>query len=104
MPDTELAAAFAQCGAAGLIGWMWLSERRAAAARDAQLRELHERLIQERPQLSALLAVIRDNTRALSALESGQRAIAAALERLRDRANPTRPNERANEPEAQARK
>jgi len=88
MPDTELATALAQCGAAGLIGWMWLSERRAAAAREAQLRELHERLIQERPHLAALLAVIRDNTRALTALEAGQRAIAAALQRLRNRPDP----------------
>ncbi len=87
MPDTELATALAQCGAAGLIGWMWLSERRAAATREAQLRELHERLIQERPQLAALLSVIRDNTRALTALESGQRTLAAALDRLRKRSN-----------------
>ena len=82
MPPIDLAASLAQLGAAGLIGWMWLSERRAAAARETQLRELHERLMQERPQLAALLAVIRDNTRALTALELGQRAIAAALGRL----------------------
>jgi hypothetical protein len=82
MPDPQLAAALAQFGAAGLIGWMWLSERRAAAARERQLAELHERLMHERPQLAALLAVLRDNTRALTALEVGQRHVAAALERL----------------------
>lgn len=99
MPDTELAAAVAQCGAAGLIGWMWLSERRAAAARDTQLRELHERLMQERPQIPALLAVVRDNTRALTALETGQRAIAAALERLGIRKSPAHQPPGARTPE-----
>lgn len=85
MPPIDLAASLAQLGAAGLIGWMWLAERRAAAARENQLRELHERLIQERPQLAVLLAVVRDNTKALTALEVGQRAIAAALERVIER-------------------
>lgn len=82
MPEVDLAAAVAQLGAAGLIGWMWLSERRAAAAREAQLRELHERLMQERPQVAVLLSVVRENTRALAAIENGQRGVAAALERL----------------------
>ena len=82
MPPIDLAASLAQLGAAGLIGWMWLSERRAAAARETQLRELHERLMQERPQLAVLLAVVRDNTKALTALEVGQRAIAAAMGHL----------------------
>ncbi len=93
MPDIDLAASLAQLGAAGLIGWMWLSERRAAAARENQLRELHERLIQERPQLAVLLAVVRDNTRALTALEAGQRGIVTALERLaRPPRHPTHPH------------
>jgi hypothetical protein len=82
MPEMDLAAALAQLGAAGLIGWMWLAERRAAAEREAQLRALHERLMQERPQIAVLLAVVRDNTRALTALEAGQRGVAAALERF----------------------
>ena len=81
MPPIDLAASLAQLGAAGLIGWMWLAERRAATARETQLRELHERLIQERPQLAVLLAVVRDNTKALTALEVGQRSIAVALEK-----------------------
>jgi hypothetical protein len=80
--EPEIAAAAAQFGAAGLIGWMWLSERRAAAARERQLSEMHERVMQERPQIAALLAVLRDNTRALTALEVGQRQVAAMLERL----------------------
>jgi hypothetical protein len=61
---------------------MWLTERRAAAARETQLRELHDRLLQERPQIATLLAVVQDNTRALTALEAGQRAMAGVLERV----------------------
>jgi hypothetical protein len=78
-------AALAQFGAAGLIGWMWLAERRAAAARDRQLAELHERLMQERPHMAILLEVVRDNTRALTALDLGQRTLAGLLERLASR-------------------
>ena len=80
--NPELTTTLAQLGAAGLIGWLWLAERRAAAARETQLRELHDRILQERPQIAALLAVVRDNTRALTALEAGQRAIAAVVERV----------------------
>lgn len=82
MLEPEITATLAQLGAAGLIGWLWLAERRAAAARETQLRELHDRILQERPQIAALLAVVRDNTRALTALEAGQRAIAAVVERV----------------------
>lgn len=79
MPD--FTAAFAQLGAAGLIGWMWLTERRSAAIREKQLADTHERIMQERTAVSALLAVVSDNTRALTALEAGQRTIAALLDR-----------------------
>ncbi len=87
----DIAATLAQLGAAGLIGWLWLAERRAAAAREAQLRELHDRILQERPQIAALLAVVRDNTRALTALEAGQRAIAAVVERAAGKMTPAPP-------------
>jgi hypothetical protein len=82
MLDPQIAAACAQFGAAGLIGWMWLSERRAAAARERQLTEAHERLSQERPQLEVLVRIVSDNTRALATLEVGQRGLAAVLERV----------------------
>lgn len=82
MIETELASAVAQFGAAGLVGWMWLTERRAASVRDTQVRELHERLIEQRTQLGVLMGVVADNTRALTALEIGQRHVAIALDRL----------------------
>lgn len=80
--EAQLASALAQFGAAGLIAWMWLTERRAAAAREKQLTELHDRIVQERPQISTLITVVQDNTRALTALEVGQRGLSEFLERV----------------------
>lgn len=80
--ETEIFAALTQFGVAGLIGWMWLTERRAGSDRERQLGEAHERLMEQRTQLEALMTVVRENTRAVTALESAQRAVATALERL----------------------
>jgi hypothetical protein len=80
--EPTLLSALAQFGAAGLIGWMWLSERRAAAMRERQLTDLQDRILQERPQITTLISVVQDNTRALTALESGQRGLTVLIERL----------------------
>jgi hypothetical protein len=78
----DLLPTLAQSGAAGLIALMWLTERRSAAARDRQLTDLADRLTQERATTATLLAVIGDNTRALAAIEIGQRSLSAILDRL----------------------
>lgn len=81
--------ALAQFGAAGLIGWMWLSERRSASVRERQLAEAHERIMQERAQFAALIDVVNANTRALTAMESGQRALGELIGCvITDRAEP----------------
>ncbi len=90
MLDTEVTSAIAQLGAAGLIGLMWLTERRAAAAREKQLSDAHERIMHERTHLAALLSVVTDNTRALTALETGQRGLASLLERISGSPPPAR--------------
>jgi hypothetical protein len=82
MPTPDLFPTLAQSGAAGLIAWMWLTERRSAAARDRQLSELADRLTHERTTTATLLSVIGDNTRALGAIEIGQRSVASILDRL----------------------
>lgn len=82
MPDPAIASAVAQFGAAGLIAWMWLLERRAAATRDQQLAETHRRLQDDRLALDTLISALDRNTRALTTLESGQQRLAAAIERL----------------------
>lgn len=85
----DLATTITQFGAAGLIAWMWLSERRHGALRERQIAEAHERLLEHRLQLDLLVDVVRDNTRAMSALEAGQRRIADLLDRLRPTHAPT---------------
>ena len=79
--ETEIAGAAAQFGVAGLVAWMWLSERRAAAAREAELHQAHERLVEDRRALDAVLHVVQDNTRALSAVEGGLRELSGAVGR-----------------------
>lgn len=82
MPTPDLLPTLAQSGAAGLIAWMWLTERRSAAARDRQLSDLADRLTHERTTTATLLSVLGDNTRALAAIEIGQRSLATILDRL----------------------
>ena len=80
--ETEALASLTQFGVAGLIGWMWIVERRAAAVRERQVQEAHDRLLADRTRLEVLVQALRDNTRALTALEVGQRGVAEALRRL----------------------
>lgn len=81
----EFAAAVAQFGTAGLIGWMWLAERRAAFVREKQMGEAHDRLMAERSSFEAVLQALRDNTKALASLEVGQRELAGAIAGLSGR-------------------
>lgn len=57
-------------GAAGLIALLWLTERRAASERERQIAEAHERLMRQRSEIALLVGVVRDNTRAMTALEA----------------------------------
>lgn len=82
--ELDLLASLAQFGAAGLIGFMWLTERRHAHARDQQLTEAHERLLEQRLQLEQLIRVVGDNTRALTRVEEAQRAVVEAMASVRD--------------------
>lgn len=66
-------------GAAGLVAWMWFVERRASADRERQLTDAHTRILEQRTELDALVALVRENTRAVSALESSQRQLAVSF-------------------------
>lgn len=82
MFEGEIAAWLTQFGMAGLIAWMWLTERRAGSAREAQLNEAHKVVIEQRVQIDALMRLISENTRAISALELSQRTIGQLLDRI----------------------
>ena len=75
--------ALTQFGAAGLIGMLWVFERRHAPTRDRQLNESHQKLVGQERELDALLTVVKENTRAISTLEQGQRRLIDLLEHLR---------------------
>lgn len=81
MGEAEVIGSLAQFGMAGLIAVMWLVERRAAQQREREVTEAHGRLMSQRTELDSLLQVVRDNTRAVSALEGGQRELTALLHR-----------------------
>lgn len=82
--EVEALASLTQFGVAGLVGCMWIVERRAAAERERQLEQTHARLMQERTQLGVLMEALRENTRALTALEQGQRGVLGVLRWLAD--------------------
>jgi hypothetical protein len=78
----DLLQMLSQFGAAGLIGVMWIVERRHAAARDRNLVEAHRKLMAKDQALNATISVIRDNTRAIAALEHTQRQLIEIANRL----------------------
>jgi hypothetical protein len=55
-------------GAAGLMGAMWLWERRMSQKREQQLDEAHSRILSDRVQLDELMDVVRQNTEAITRL------------------------------------
>jgi hypothetical protein len=80
--DPSILTQLTQFGAAGLIGLLWIFERRQAAERHRQLDEAHRRIVERDRELDALLAVVKENTRAVTSLEHGQRRLIQTLERL----------------------
>ncbi len=59
---------FTSFGAAGLMGAMWLWERRTSRQREQQLDEAHSRILGDRVQLGELMDVVRQNTEAITRL------------------------------------
>lgn len=87
MMDSEITMLVSQFGAAGLMGLLWIAERRQAAQRERQLSEAHRLLMSRESEAAALLGVVRDNTRAIVTLEQTQRRLMHALERMNERPN-----------------
>ncbi len=86
----DIASSLTQFGTAGLIGWMWLTERKGALARERQIAEAHDALMHERAAFAVVIEALRENTKALAAIESSQRDLARTfsqtIERLTIRA------------------
>jgi nitrate reductase gamma subunit len=79
MVDADVIPMLTQFGVAGLIGWMWLAERRSAGQRERELSQAHDRVMAQRLELESLVQVVRDNTRAMSALEAAQRELVGTV-------------------------
>ncbi len=80
--EPELISTVTQFGMAGLIACLWLIERRWAGVREKQLSDAHDRLLEQRVQVEALMRLVTDNTRAITAVEAGQRTLTELLTRL----------------------
>lgn len=59
-------------GTSGLMGAMWLWERRTSRQREQQLDESHARILSDKAQLDQLVSLVRQNTEALTHLASTQ--------------------------------
>ena len=80
--SAELITVLAQFGPAGLIGLLWIVERRSASVRDRQLAEAHATLAQQHNVIDAVVGVIKENTRAIVTLEQTQRQLIALARSL----------------------
>ncbi|HYE18591.1 MAG TPA: hypothetical protein VEA69_09115 [Tepidisphaeraceae bacterium] len=66
--STDTLAQLTSLGAAGVMGAMWLWERRSSRAREQQLDEAHARIVGDRVQVDQLIEVVRGNAEAMTRL------------------------------------
>ena len=67
-------------GSAGVMGAMWLWERRTSRQREQQLDEAHTRIQGDRVQLDQIITLVRQNTEALTRLCDAQNRVLATIE------------------------
>src|SRR3954471_19604053 len=72
---------FTSFGAAGLMGAMWLWERKTSRQREEQLDEAHVRILSDRVQLEQLISVVRQNVEAMTRLSATQDQLVRKLDR-----------------------
>lgn len=68
-------------GAAGIMGAMWLWERRTNSQRDQQLDESHARILGDKVQLDQLIEVVKNNAEAMTRLGMVQDQLIRTLEK-----------------------
>jgi hypothetical protein len=68
-------------GAAGIMGAMWLWERRTNSQRDQQLDESHARILGDKVQLDQLIEVVKNNAEAMTRLGTVQDQLIRTLEK-----------------------
>ena len=70
---------FTSLGSAGLMGAMWLWERRTSRLREEQLTESHGRILSDHVALDQLIGVVRQNAEALTKLTGVQEELCRKL-------------------------
>ena len=71
-----------QYGVAGLMGLLWLFERRHSSQRERELTESHTRLMKQNTELSELVGVIKENSVAMTSLEKSQARLSQVCEEI----------------------
>jgi hypothetical protein len=79
---------FTSFGAAGLMGAMWLWERKTSRQREEQLDEAHVRILSDRVQLEQLIDVVRQNVEAMTRLSAIQDELVRKMDRMQQNATP----------------
>ena len=72
---------FTSFGAAGMMGAMWLWERKTSRQREEQLDEAHVRILGDRVQLEELISVVRQNVEAMTRLSAIQDQLVRKMDR-----------------------
>ncbi len=80
--ESELLTALAQHGLAGLMGCLWLLERRHSGLRERQLTESHTLILRKHEELAELLEVVKENSVAMTALERSQARLSQVCENI----------------------
>jgi hypothetical protein len=80
----ELVQPLTQFGVAGLMGLLWVWERLMSRKREVQLNEAHHRMMQEHRELSVLVKLVRQNTRAMVRFDQTQMQLKELLEKMND--------------------
>lgn len=78
-------------GAAGLMGAMWLWERRLSRVREEQLGEAHQRIGRDEQRLDALVAALERNTAAFTRCGESQHQLERAISQLAGELRHVRP-------------
>ena len=66
-------------GAAGLMGAMWLWERKLSRDRETQLTCAHERILRDEERLSKITEVVEHNTAAITRFAEAQRELSRSI-------------------------
>ncbi|MDY6913366.1 MAG: hypothetical protein SVT52_02765 [Planctomycetota bacterium] len=82
----------ASFGAAGLMGAMWLWERKLSRCRERQLSESHGRIIRDEERLRNLRKVVQQNTAAIVRFHETQREVREVLKHLHEEFHNDRTN------------